>query len=178
MILSSGMNKLVTDQEGWTRKMFEAGIRMRKEFGPENVYDFSLGNPDTEPPPELRARLVDRLTSPTPGMHRYMPNSGYEDVRAEIAAYLAERTGLPFTPLHVFMTVGCAGASTSSSRPYSTRATRSSCRPLLLRIQELRGELRRLPEGCRYAGGLPARHGRHRARPESEDQGRPHQQPQ
>lgn len=109
MILSSGMNKLVTDQEGWTRKMFEAGIRMRKEFGPENVYDFSLGNPDTEPPPELRARLVDRLTSPTPGMHRYMPNSGYEDVRAEIAAYLAERTGLPFTPLHVFMTVGCAG---------------------------------------------------------------------
>ena len=43
-------------------------------------------------------------------MHRYMPNNGYEEVREEVAAYLRERTGLPFTSRHVFMTVGCAGA--------------------------------------------------------------------
>ncbi|MGD0232155.1 MAG: pyridoxal phosphate-dependent aminotransferase [Syntrophorhabdales bacterium] len=109
MILSNKMKKLVMDQEGWTRRMFEAGIRMKKDYGVENVYDFSLGNPDIEPPSALQSRLVESLNNPSPGMHRYMPNNGYEEVRREIADYLSERCGLPFTPLHVFMTVGCAG---------------------------------------------------------------------
>ncbi len=109
MILSDQINKLVMDQEGWTRKMFEAGIRMRKEYGVENVYDFSLGNPDIEPPCALRPRLIELLEHPTAGMHRYMPNNGLEQVREEIAAYLCRRTGLAFTAAHVFMTVGCAG---------------------------------------------------------------------
>jgi aspartate aminotransferase len=110
MIISDWTNKIVMDQEGWTRKMFEAGIEMRKNYGPENVYDFSLGNPDIEPPADLTCRLIESLNDPTPGKHRYMPNNGYEDVRAEVAAYLGKRTGLPFTSLHVFMTNGCAGA--------------------------------------------------------------------
>lgn len=110
MIVSDWTKKLVLDQEGWTRKMFEAAIQMRKDYGAENVYDFSLGNPDIEPPAKLTSRLIDSLNDPTPGKHRYMPNNGYEQVRDEVAAYLRERTGLPFTPLHVFMTVGCAGA--------------------------------------------------------------------
>jgi len=109
VILSNKIRKLVMEQEGWTRKMFEAGIQMKKDYGAENVYDFSLGNPDIEPPPALRSRLVDSLANPVPGMHRYMPNNGYEKVREEVAAYLTERCGLPFTALHVFMTVGCAG---------------------------------------------------------------------
>ncbi len=109
MILSNKIRKLVMDQEGWTRKMFEAGIRMKKEYGVENVYDFSLGNPDIEPPAGLRARLIETLECATVGMHRYMPNNGYETVREEIAAYLSERSGLSFTATHVFMTVGCAG---------------------------------------------------------------------
>ena len=95
MILSNKIRKLVMDQEGWTRKMFEAGIRMKKEYGVENVYDFSLGNPDIEPPAGLRARLIETLECATVGMHRYMPNNGYETVREEIAAYLFERSGLP-----------------------------------------------------------------------------------
>jgi aspartate aminotransferase len=110
MVVSDRMGKLITDQEGWTRKMFEAAIQMRKEHGVENVYDFSLGNPDIEPPAEVRNKLIESLNSPVPGMHRYMPNNGYGEVREEVAAYLRERTGLPFTSLHVFMTVGCAGA--------------------------------------------------------------------
>ncbi len=110
MIVSNSINRLVTDQEGWTRKMFEAAIQMRKDYGPENVYDFSLGNPDTEPPSLLKQKLIASLCDPAPGMHRYMPNNGYEEVREEVAAYLTERTGLPFTSRHVFMSVGCAGA--------------------------------------------------------------------
>jgi len=110
MIVSRSMNRLIEDQEGWTRKMFEAAIQMRKTFGPENIYDFSLGNPDIEPPPAVKQKLITSLGGSCPGMHRYMPNNGYEDVREDIAAYLAERTGLPFTSRHVFMSVGCAGA--------------------------------------------------------------------
>jgi aspartate aminotransferase len=109
MIVSRKMQKLIADQEGWTRRMFEEGIKIKKIFGVENVYDFSLGNPDTEPPEELQKALVETLSHPEKGMHRYMTNSGYETVREEISAYLRELYGLPFTLNHVFMTTGCAG---------------------------------------------------------------------
>jgi aspartate aminotransferase len=109
MIVSKKIKKLIDQQEGWTRKMFEEGLEMKRRYGVENVYDFSLGNPDVEPPPALKKRLVEALLDPTPGMHRYMPNNGYEEVRAQIAAYLQEKYGLPFTSHHVFMSVGCAG---------------------------------------------------------------------
>jgi aspartate aminotransferase len=109
MVLSEKMKKLVMDQEGWTRKMFEAGLQMKKDYGEENVYDFSLGNPDIEPPAALKERLIDAINDATPGMHRYMPNNGYEKVRQQIADYLSRTHTLPFKPLHVFMTTGCAG---------------------------------------------------------------------
>jgi aspartate aminotransferase len=109
MIISRDMDKLIKDQEGWTRRMFEEGIRIKKLYGENSVYDFSLGNPDTEPPEELGKALLDAVMNPATGMHRYMSNNGYEDVREDIAAYLREDRGLPFTSSHVFMTAGCAG---------------------------------------------------------------------
>jgi aspartate aminotransferase len=109
MIVSQKMHKLIADQEGWTRKMFEEGLRLKKTYGEDKVYDFSLGNPDVEPPRALQQALVDALTRPTRGMHRYMENNGYEEVREEIAAYLTGRSGVRFTSRHVFMSVGCAG---------------------------------------------------------------------
>ncbi|HME42429.1 MAG TPA: pyridoxal phosphate-dependent aminotransferase [Syntrophorhabdales bacterium] len=109
MLVSRKMMSLIKAQEGWTRKMFEAAIQMKKTYGAENVYDFSLGNPDVEPPPEVQEKLLEVVAHPVGGMHRYMPNPGYEDVRGQIADYLEGRTGLPFTSHHVFMTVGCAG---------------------------------------------------------------------
>jgi aspartate aminotransferase len=109
MIISDKIQKLIANQEGWTRRMFEEGLRIKKEYGEENVYDFSLGNPDTEPPEEVQKNLVETLSNPVKGMHRYMSNNGYEDVRQEIAIYLSELHGVPFTANHIFMTVGCAG---------------------------------------------------------------------
>ena len=109
MIISDKIQKLIANQEGWTRRMFEEGLRIKKEYGEENVYDFSLGNPDTEPPDEVQKTLIETLSNPVKGMHRYMSNNGYEDVREEIALYLGEQYGLPFTANHIFMTVGCAG---------------------------------------------------------------------
>jgi aspartate aminotransferase len=109
MIVSRQIQKLIADQEGWTRRMFEEGIKIKKLYGEDNVFDFSLGNPDTEPPRELQKMIADSLLNPEKGMHRYMTNSGYEDVRQSIAEYLKEIYCLSFTASHVFMTNGSAG---------------------------------------------------------------------
>ena len=93
----------------WIRAMFEEGEKLKKKFGVENIFDFSLGNPITEPPQALKEELMRIVSSGAKGMHRYMSNSGYEDVREEIAQFHRETTGLPFTKDHIVMTVGCAG---------------------------------------------------------------------
>ncbi|OPY83397.1 MAG: Aspartate aminotransferase [Syntrophorhabdus sp. PtaU1.Bin153] len=97
------------EETGWIRRMFEEGIAMKKTYGDENVYDFSLGNPDIEPPDTLRQALIDALEHPVPGMHRYMPNNGYEEVRESVASYLREIHKVNFTPNHVYMSAGSAG---------------------------------------------------------------------
>lgn len=94
----------------WIRKMFEEGARLQAEHGPENVFDFSLGNPILEPPAELRRALLLLLDDPRPGMHRYIPNAGLPEVRDSIAVQLAAETGLPYRADHVVMTCGAAGA--------------------------------------------------------------------
>jgi len=108
MGISKAISKSMRDSS-WIRAMFEEGEKMKRIHGPENILDFTLGNPDVEPPAQLKEELVRIVTSETPGMHRYITNSGYEDVRAEIADFHGQRTGLPFTKDHIVMTVGSAG---------------------------------------------------------------------
>jgi len=93
----------------WVRRMFEEGEELKQLYGAENVFDFSLGNPNLEPPPSLKKALKALADQPILGMHRYMPNSGYSETRKAIAEYLAEESGLPFEEKHVVMTVGAAG---------------------------------------------------------------------
>jgi len=93
----------------WVRRMFEEGEELKRCFGEENVFDFSLGNPNLEPPPSLKKALKALADQPIIGMHRYMPNNGYSETRKAIAEYLSEESGLPFEEKHVIMTVGAAG---------------------------------------------------------------------
>ena len=90
--------------------MFEIGIQLRRERGAENVFDFTLGNPDVEPPEAVIAALRRVVAENRPRSHGYMPNAGFPEVRAAIAKRLAERTGVAFTGDDVIMTVGAAGA--------------------------------------------------------------------
>ena len=90
--------------------MFEIGLRLRQERGPENVFDYTLGNPDVEPPQAVLEALRRVVAEERPLSHGYMPNAGFPDVRAAIARGLAERLGTPFTGEDVIMTVGAAGA--------------------------------------------------------------------
>jgi aspartate aminotransferase len=104
-------NKVKNALEGasWVRRMFEEGEELKRLYGEEEVFDFSLGNPNLEPPPSLKKALKTLADQPIMGMHRYMPNSGYSETRKAIAQYLREESGLPFDENHVVMTVGAAG---------------------------------------------------------------------
>ena len=108
MAISKNISTLMKNSS-WIRAMFEEGEKLKKKHGAENIYDFSLGNPITEPPEALKEELIRVASSDAKGMHRYMTNSGYDDVREEISQYQREITGLPFTKDHIVMTVGAAG---------------------------------------------------------------------
>lgn len=97
-------------RSSWIRKMFEEGERLRQEFGAENVYDFTLGNPDIEPPEAFHVALLQLAQNPLPGMHRYMNNAGYQETRSAVAGKLARDSGLPVTAGHIIMTCGAGGA--------------------------------------------------------------------
>jgi len=101
---------LQLENASWIRRMFEEGIRLKRERGADAVFDFSLGNPDLEPPPAVLEALRRVVAGNRPGSHGYMPNPGYSEVREAVAAKLQRETGLDFTAEDVFMTVGSAGA--------------------------------------------------------------------
>ena len=109
MTIASKIQKAMEGQS-WIRLMFELGIQMKQEHGADKVFDLSLGNPILEPPKSVIKRLQRILDDPAPGMHRYMPNAGYPETRAAIAAHLAKLMDLPFTTGHIVMTCGAGGA--------------------------------------------------------------------
>jgi len=98
------------ENASWIRRMFEEGVRLKRERGADAICDFSLGNPDVEPPPAVLDALRRVVDGKRPGSHGYMPNPGYAEVREAVAGKLRRETGLDFTGEDVFMTVGSAGA--------------------------------------------------------------------
>ena len=92
------------------RAMFEEGKKLASVYGAENVYDFSLGNPNVPAPAAVKEAALQVLNEEDPLMvHGYMSNSGYEDVRETIAASLNRRFGTGYDAGNLVMTVGAAG---------------------------------------------------------------------
>src|SRR6185436_12619415 len=107
------VSRAVADNLGrasWIRRMFEEGARLKQERGADKVFDFTLGNPEVEPPPAVLEAARRILESKEPHLHAYMPNAGYPQVRAAVAKRLQASTGLPYTANHVIMTVGAGAA--------------------------------------------------------------------
>ena len=104
--------KMISAVEGGSaiRKMFEEGNRLKALYGEDNVFDFSLGNPDLEPPKEVSDALKELADDPKPGMHGYMSNSGFESTRAMIAEKRSKESGVKVEAGAVCMTVGAAAA--------------------------------------------------------------------
>ncbi len=107
-VISERVKKMV-ENSSWIRRMFEEAALLKKRYGEEEVFDFTLGNPVDEPPLVFKEALRLLTYNSTPGAHRYMPNHGFSETRAYVAERLKEETGLPFTEDHVVMTVGAAG---------------------------------------------------------------------
>jgi len=78
----------------WIRRMFEEGRVLKKRVGSDNVFDFSLGNPILEPPEEFFEALDEAAAERRPGLHQYMENVGFRDVRQAIADRHALESGL------------------------------------------------------------------------------------
>jgi aspartate aminotransferase len=93
----------------WIRKMFEEGSRLKAVHGEENVFDFSLGNPDLEPPRQVLHAIRELAESEITGSHGYMSNIGYLETRQAIADDLSSRSGRKIGPEAICMTVGAAG---------------------------------------------------------------------
>jgi aspartate aminotransferase len=97
-------------KSSWIRKMFEEAPRLKKEHGAENVFDFSLGNPNLDPVKSVKEAIVKAAMDETPGIHGYMANAGFADVRGAVAAKIRQDEGVDLNENHIVMTVGAGGA--------------------------------------------------------------------
>jgi aspartate aminotransferase len=109
MAIAKKINGFIT-QSSFIRKMFEEGIRLKQKYGPENVFDFSLGNPNVDPPEAVKTRLCQLAVAKIPGKHMYMPNAGYPETCAAVAAELSASRGVTLTAGQIVMTCGAGAA--------------------------------------------------------------------
>ena len=109
-MISKKMENMVANSSA-IRAMFEEGNRLAKLYGPENVYDFSLGNPNVPAPESIKQAIVDIVNEENPiALHGYTnSNAGYSDVRQAVAESLNQRFGTSFGERNITMTVGAAG---------------------------------------------------------------------
>jgi aspartate aminotransferase len=101
--------QVALQKSSFIRKMFEEGARRKAEYGPENVFDFSLGNPNLEPPFKLKEILKDLIEDASPTRHAYMPNAGFPQTRKAVGDFLSTHNKANFSMDEVVMTVGAGG---------------------------------------------------------------------
>jgi aspartate aminotransferase len=90
--------------------MFEEGAQLKAIHGAQNVFDFSLGNPNLEPPERFKEVLVEVVRVSGAGDHAYMPNTGYPSVREAVARFVSKEQKMKLSADDIIMTCGAAGA--------------------------------------------------------------------
>ena len=107
-MVADNMKKLVQNNSV-VREMFEEGKRLKKIYGENNVYDFSLGNPNLPAPNKVKEAIIDILEKEDSCMiHGYTSNSGFEEVREKIAITINNKFSTEFTFKNIIMTAGAA----------------------------------------------------------------------
>ncbi len=108
-MISNKMKSLVSNNST-IRAMFEEGKKLSEIYGEKNVFDYSIGNPNVEPPESIKKVITEILNEETPNLvHGYMNNSGYEDVRDAISTFLNKKNDLNLSRNNIIMTCGAAG---------------------------------------------------------------------
>jgi len=101
--------KNALESSSMIRRMFEEGINLKKIHGADNVFDFSLGNPDVEPPNAFHEIFVKLASEDEKGSHGYMPNAGYPSVREALAKKVCKEQNVNVDGSHIIMASGAAG---------------------------------------------------------------------
>ncbi|RQD56896.1 MAG: pyridoxal phosphate-dependent aminotransferase [Desulfonatronovibrio sp. MSAO_Bac4] len=110
MALISKQISTYLEKASWIRKMFEAGAELKNKYGAENVFDFSLGNPDVPPPVEIKQGLLELAEkADKPFALGYMPNSGLPVAREKLSEYLSREQQVSLSPQDIIITCGAAG---------------------------------------------------------------------
>ena len=108
-MIADKMKALVKNSSA-IRAMFEEGKIMAAKYGAENVYDFSLGNPNVPAPGQVKEAIIEEAEKEDPiVLHGYMSNAGYEDVRQAVAESINKKFDTAFSAKNIIMTVGAAG---------------------------------------------------------------------
>ncbi len=94
-------------KDSMIRAIFEEGAKLKKIHGKERVYDFSIGNPDIEPPQAVKEAFLKHAQELD--IHKYTNNAGFDEAREKIAARLHKETGMPIPSGNIIMTCGAAG---------------------------------------------------------------------
>lgn len=150
MILSAQVNDYLT-KSSWIRRMFEAGIELKKEYGPDNVFDFSLGNPDLAPPLAVAQGLQELAEQAlSPFVFGYMPNAGYPQVRQQLAEIVAQEQEAPLSMDELIITCGAAGGMNALFRAVLEPGDEVICpAPYFVEygfyVQNYQGQLRPVP---------------------------------
>ncbi len=105
MIVSERMTRYM-ETSSWIRRMFEEGARLKALYGADNVFDFSLGNPDIPPPEDVLETMSELCLSMN---HGYMPNAGYTDVRETIASHGSGTYEVDLGADDIIMSCGAGG---------------------------------------------------------------------
>ncbi len=111
-MVNSKMYELGT-KKSTIRTIFEFGRKRATEVGEENVYDFSLGNPNVPTPGFIKDAAIDILTNMEPAaIHGYTVAPGNPQVRKALADSINSRFGMNITEKNLFMTAGAAASIT------------------------------------------------------------------
>lgn len=177
--------QLITDEirgylsnGSWIRKMFEAGLELKKQYGEENVYDFSIGNPDLPPPPAVKQALAgiagraDRRSRSA-----ICRTPGYPALRKKLAGYLSKEQKIEIPESNVIMTCGAAGGINVFFRAVLSAGDEVICPGAVFRrVRLLRGQRGRQTRSGQIEGvHLRAGSRRHREGDHRENPGGHHQ---
>ena len=108
MPLSNAIKETISSSS-LIRKVFEEGTMLKKQYGADKVFDFSLGNPDLAPPPEFKKALLKLVNEDTSGVHGYMNNAGFPQVREVLAQKTSKEHAVNINGSHIVMSCGAAG---------------------------------------------------------------------
>jgi aspartate aminotransferase len=109
MAVSEKIEKSIA-KGSFIRRMFEEGIKRKQKYGRDNVFDFSLGNPNLEPPAKVKQVLHKLIDDPSPGRHGYMPNAGLPETKQAVADHLNNFNQTQVTADEIVMTAGAGAA--------------------------------------------------------------------